>query len=347
MAPLPDVLKVDLRIEVNDQPLVISAQVQGEGEHARRAAAELSAAIAAVLAAVAKPAEPLVSGEAIALAQSAQPATAAAQAAPDSPAPGPVEASLQTGRADGAQSSPGDAPTASAAPSLVAHMQRYRTRINLGLGGLLLALAVLVPAIVPADQRREVLIMTILFGLTGALLLFTAMLPGRGQPAAFAATAKAHTSPARAPVAKEGAAAARLRLSAKRRTPVKAGWGIALGAAFVLLGLLAPFTLGATTADERFIIMLGFAPITVVGFFLIAIFGRGIVARWLPQHAAVQPKPAVHPSGAPAAKRPPVARVPQTFEYRAIVPAAIIALLVVMIAVVGVVIYATVASAVR
>lgn len=129
---------------------------------------------------------------------------------------------------------------------------------------------------------------------------------------------------------------------------MKAGWGIALGAAFVVLGLLAPFTLGATTADERFIIMLGFAPITVVGFFLIAIFGRGIFDRLLPHHSPTHtPIAKAVPAGAPATKRPPVARVPQTFQYRAIVPAAIIGLLVVMIAVVGLVIYATVALAVR
>ena len=52
MAPLPDVLKVELRVEVNDQPLVIHVQVQGEGESARRAAAELSDALTNTLAAL-------------------------------------------------------------------------------------------------------------------------------------------------------------------------------------------------------------------------------------------------------------------------------------------------------
>jgi hypothetical protein len=270
----------------------------------------------------------------------------AAQTTSNAPSPAAIVLASHSEFTDGAPASPADTSASSPASSLVAQMQRYRAQINLALGGLLLALAVIVPAIVPASQRREVLIMTILFGLTGALLLFTAMLPGQGRQAAFTGAApvrKAHSSPA----PEAGAAAARLRLSAKRRTPMKAGWGIALGVAFVLLGVLAPFTLGATTADERFVIMLGFAPITVVGFFLIAIFGRGLVAQRLPQHAGVQSQPAIRPSGAPAAKRPPVTRVPQTFEYRAIVPAAIIGLLVVMIAVVGLVIYATVASAVR
>ncbi len=346
MAPLPDVLKVELRIEVNDQPLVISAQVQGEGEHARRAAAELSAAIAAVLAAVDKPTDS-TAPEGDAASRLAQPAMGlAAQVAPEAPASAAITDASRNKTADGARAPHADASAGPPPSPLVGQMQRYRARINLGLGGLLLALAVLVPAVVPPDQRREVLIMTILFGLTGALLLFTAMLPGQGRQAAFADAAPARRLSASAAM-KEQAAAARLRLSAKRRTPMKAGWGIALGAAFVLLGMLAPFTLGATTADERFVIMLGFAPITVIGFFMIAIFGRGLVAGRLPQHAAVQPQPAIRPSSAPAAKRPPVARVPQTFEYRAIVPAAIIGLLVVMIAVVGLVIYATVTSALR
>ncbi|MFN4294131.1 MAG: hypothetical protein ACK4JD_08365 [Thermoflexales bacterium] len=342
MAPLPDVLKVELRIEVNDQPLVISAQVQGEGEHARRAAAELSAAIAAVLAAVDKPTDSSAP-EGDAASRLAQPA---AQVAPEAPPSAAIADAARNETADAARVRRADAPAGPPPSPLVVQMQRYRAQINLGLGGLLLALAVLAPAVVPADQRREVLIMTILFGLTGALLLFTAMLPGQGRQAALADAAPARRPSASAAM-KEQAAAARLRLSARRRTPMKAGWGIALGAAFVLLGMLAPFTLGATTADERFVIMLGFAPITVIGFFLIAIFGRGLVAGRLPQHAAVQPQPAIRPSSAPAAKRPPVARVPQTFEYRAIVPAAIIGLLVVMIAVVGLVIYATVASALR
>lgn len=342
MALLPDVLKVELRIEVNDQPLVISAQVQGEGEHARRAAAELSAAIAAVLAAVGKPTDSSAP-EGDAASRSAQPA---AQVAPEAPPSAAIADAARNETADAARVRRADAPASPPPSPLVVQMQRYRAQINLGLGGLLLALAVLAPAVVPADQRREVLIMTILFGLTGALLLFTAMLPGQGRQAALADAAPARRPSASAAM-KEQAAAARLRLSARRRTPMKAGWGIALGAAFVLLGMLAPFTLGATTADERFVIMLGFAPITVIGFFLIAIFGRGLVAGRLPQHAAVQPQPAIRPSSAPAAKRPPVARVPQTFEYRAIVPAAIIGLLVVMIAVVGLVIYATVASALR
>jgi len=367
MAPLPDVLKVELRVEVNDQPLVIHVQVQGEGESARRAAAELSAALTNTLAALTKsadlldktmPAGPVQPGPSTA----AEPLSPAAVSAPEA---APVASiSEEAGASRLSAQPPPDSSLAAAQrqaagqPLLMALMQRYRARINLGFGGLLVALAVLVPIIVPADQRREVLIITILFGLTGALLLFTAMLPGLGRQATDAGAApeqKPPPEPLRAEPSRpapprpapSASSALRRRALTRQRTPMKAGWGIALGVGFVLLGLLAPFTLGATTADERFIIMLGFAPITVVGFFLIAIFGRGIFARWQPTHEAPRPSPVAQPAGRPATRRAPASRVPQSFEYRAIVPAAILGLLVVMIAVVIVVVYATIASAVR
>jgi hypothetical protein len=139
----------------------------------------------------------------------------------------------------------------------------------------------------------------------------------------------------------------RRRILTRQRTLMKAGWGVALGASFVLMGLLAPFTLGATTADERFVIMLGFAPITVVGFFLIAIFGRSIFTHWRPAHGTPQPSLAAQPPTRSTARRPPTSRVPQSFEYRVIVPVALLGLLAVMIAVVIVVIYGTVVSAAR
>lgn len=342
MAPLPEVLKIDLRVQVNDQPLVISAQVQGEGEHARRAAAELSTAIAAVLAAIDRPDDSAAPVRGTASPPTQPEIAQLTHNAPDTPARDAVIGAAKPPIEKTSDSS-SDTQTHPATPSLAAYMQRYRIQINLGLGGVLLALAVLVPAIVPAEERREVLIMTILFGLTGALLLFTAMLPGSNRQATTTNLPRVH-QPAAPSATRVETSAARLRLFAKRQTPMRAGWGIALGITFVLLGILAPFTLGATTADERFIIMLGFAPVTVVGFFLIAIFGRSLVTQ---RYATPQPHPAIQPVSASATKRAPVTRMPQTFEYRAIVPAAIIGLLVIMIVVVGVVIYATVASAVR
>ncbi|MDW8352108.1 MAG: hypothetical protein RML99_09365 [Anaerolineae bacterium] len=345
MTSLPEALKVELRIEINGRPLVISAQVQGEGELARRAAAELSAAIVAVLNATDHSARPAAL-EGTAEALSTQHAAAfAPSASAEAPSTKSAEAVPDAARANSAPESSSVSPN-SPPSSLVERMQRYRAQISLGIGSLLLALAVLVPLIVPPSQRREAMIMTILFGLTGALLLFTAMLPGRGHQATSTAAAPSRKPMPPAPQAM-GSTSARLRLMPKRRTAMKAGWGIVLGVAFVLLGMLAPFTLGATTADERFIIMLGFAPITVVGFFLIAIFGRSLITRQLTYQAIAQPRAAPQPAGAAQTKRAATARVPQTLGYRAIVPAAIIGLLGIMIAIVGVIIYATATAAMR
>jgi len=82
----------------------------------------------------------------------------------------------------------------------------------------------------------------------------------------------------------------RRRMLTRQRTLMKAGWDVVLGDSFVLMGSLVPFTLGATTADERFVIMLGFATLTGVGFFLIAIFGCSIwrPAQAEPRNAAAQ-----------------------------------------------------------
>ncbi len=320
MTSLPDVLKIELRIEVNGQPLLIQAQVQGEGEAAQRAAAELSAALTSVLNAVTKPG-------------------AADRPSPARGADGPV--SLPAANQIASTQPVAPPPTQSVAAKaedakhpLVALAQRYRVRINLGFGGLLLALAILAPIVAPAAQRREMLIVTLLLGLTAALMLFTAMLPGPER--AVAPSTKTQPRPAQpAPVSPEQA---RRALLVKRRSPLSAGAGLVVGVAFLLLGVLAPFTLGATTADERFIIMIGFSPIAVIGGLLVYIFWqRTFSARAQPAHV----------TAGTAGRRPPVARVPQTVGYQAVLPALLVGLLVFVIAVVLVVIYGTVSAALR
>jgi hypothetical protein len=227
---------------------------------------------------------------------------------------------------------------------------------------LLLALAVLIPILVPAAQRSDVLIMTILFGLTGALLLFTAMLPDRNpdrNPGRSSGRSSGRSRGAGDTQARSVTMPTTSWLQSRPQShvpskvkPVKAGWGIALGLTFVLAGFIAPFILGATSADERFVIMLGFAPVVVAGFFMIAIFGRSLFR--FPQSSAEAAEAMPKPAGGAATvhvgvniKRAPVMRVPQTLEYKAIVPIAIVSLLVIMVIVVGLVIAATVASAVR
>ncbi len=305
-------LEVNVDVVVDGQPLHIEAKVAGEGEAAQRAVEVLSEAIARVIAASVATTPPIAQ-------PSVQPSAAKQLARHKQQAGAP-------------------------SPAMV-WLQRNRARINIGFGALLVALALLIPLIVPPAQRSEVLILTILFTLSGALLLFTAFLPGRGRAAAGDEARVDSAQPAASPAMTSSSQAARraqLLKPAAKRSPLRVGAGIALSLVFIIAGLLAPFLLGAANADERFLIMLGFVPITVVGFFMLAIFGRQYVNKVLPAGSATPAKAA----GAPA-KRAPVSRVPQNFEYRAIVPVAIAGALALMIIVVAVVIFATIASVAR
>jgi hypothetical protein len=221
-------------------------------------------------------------------------------------------------------------------------VQRNRARINVGFGAVLVGLALLIPLIVPPAQRSDVLVLTILFTLAGALLLFTAFLPGRSRVLTQSAP-QARAAPRGAP-SSSAARREQLLKPPSKHTGLKTGIGIATSVVFIVAGLIAPFLLGATNADERFLIMLGFIPISVVGFFMLVVYGRQYFTRLLP---AVNAAPSAQSANAPAVKRSPVSRVPQNMEYRAVVPIAIISALVLMIVVVAVVIYATVASVAR
>lgn len=332
MDPLPIAVRVQIEGEHLGERVRITAQVEGDGEAARAAAAELPAVLSAALVnAVTKGALP----------HSAAPGADARSETPLAAAPA-------------VQVVPAPALAADVAPALMPEagwVARNRARLNVGFGGVLLALAMLIPMLVPADQRREMLIMTILFGLTGALLLFTAGLPSRSRAAIRGAPANAKSAVATAP-----AAAARPARStpahanvAARSSPLKAWSGLAIGLAFVLAGLLAPFALGATTADERFLIMLGFAPISVIGFFLIAIFWRNLPLRAAATGAPNAPRPAARAStgGTTATRRAPASRVPDNMVFRGVIPIAIGVLVILLAGVVLVLIVAALASAGR
>lgn len=308
-------LDVNVDVVVEGRRVHIEAKVAGEGPAAQRAVDELSRAIAQVIA------------------QSAQANKPAAQAVTQA---APVATLTAVQRA-------------SKPPSpMMVWVQRNRARINIGFGAVLVALALLIPMIVPPAQRSDVLVLTILFTLAGALLLFTAFLPGKSkavaqvdaQPAQVKPSSTASTSTSSANAARR----AQLLKPAAGHASLKTGAGIALSLVFIVAGLVAPFLLGAANADERFLIMLGFVPISVVGFFMLAIFGRQYFIKLLP--AGGQPT-TVKAAGAPAPKRAPVSRVPQNVEYRTVIPIAIVAALVLMVAVVVLVIYATVASVAR
>jgi hypothetical protein len=329
MESLPVALKVQLEVELEGRPLRIMVQVEGEGEPARLAAAEVSAAIAS------------------ALSKAAQSPGVMAQS-PGMPAqspviPGPVPQDVTDSGQIGAGLAPASlegVTSASSSSTASVWIQRNRARMSLGFGALLLVLAMLVPVVVPAEARHDMLIITILFGLTAALLLFTALLPARGQQGD---AGPAELRPGPTPMNRPNPARA---LPLATPSPLKAGWGMLVGVGFVLAGLLAPFALGANTADERFIIMLGFAPVCLIGVLLIAIFGRSgmrteRVSTSTPSRGV---RPATDRTTGAAVTRAPVARVPNTFEYRGVIPLAIVTLLVVMVAVLAVVILATVAA---
>lgn len=380
METLPVAMKVTVELEIDGRPLRLSAQVEGEGSAVQRAVAELSQAIAVVLAQATKSCAQTSNDAALldAVSPMQTQATSAVTGAPpaafspgtavsETPSPEAQTASPPSLTASAPVNSTIEASTTPphvSAPSIstlspAPWMQRNRSRINLSLGGVLLALAIFVPIIVPADQRREVLIMTILFGLTAALLLFTAWLPVRRRELTDEPNQSSMTREDKLTTeAKSNASTVSqkrfesMRMAVKRgdktNKAARAGWGLALGVLFVFASLLGPFVLGAITADERFVIMLGFAPITVIGFFMIALFGRGLLGASSAWPASTRSSfPPSKGSQASTAKRAPVARVPQNFEYRAIVPALIVGMLVLMILVVALVIYATLASVAR
>jgi hypothetical protein len=153
---------------------------------------------------------------------------------------------------------------AAAAPRSTPWFRRWRVRISGGIGIFLFALAVIVPLIVPPEMRREILPMPIAFGLIGALSLFSAMLPDPA-PKRAATAAPEVTSPVRRARALPASAPA----SGTRRL-----FGVGLGGLFAVGGLTAPFLLAGSSADDRFLMMLGFAPIAAIGAFLIWVFTR-------------------------------------------------------------------------
>lgn len=142
-------------------------------------------------------------------------------------------------------------------------------RISGGVGVVMFLLAVGVPLLVPVEMRREILPMPIAFGLVGALSLFSALLPEPdGMPRAAMAAAPA------AEIVRS-AAAPTLRAGRRRAAPVSARRrmvGAGFGALFALGGVIAPFVLASTNPDDRFLMMIGFAPIAAIGAFLMWVF---------------------------------------------------------------------------
>lgn len=182
-------------------------------------------------------------------------------------------------------------------------LQRHYTHVMACFGGLLLIMAVIAPILSPANQRGEIIIMTILFGLIGALMLYKAIAPGGNAATTEAIVQRPPSRPA--VIARAGnASAVRLTLRARqeRRARTRALIGAIFGLFFALAGVVAPFALseGETGADARFLMMLGFAPVVVSGTLMVGIFAKTLLARAEGQGSSPEPKaetPITEPKG--------------------------------------------------
>lgn len=165
-----------------------------------------------------------------------------------------------------------------------AWLRRNQARINACGGALLLFLAVLIPVITPMEQRGEVLIMTILFGLTGALMLYSA-----ATTASSATDSSQHTHSTLQPVRQAVARRQRIELVAARKALLayqtrrnrgRALAGLIFGLLFTLAGVVAPFVLneGNANPDARFLMMIGFSPVAISGGLMVLVFGRTLRA---------------------------------------------------------------------
>ncbi len=167
-------------------------------------------------------------------------------------------------------------PAASQAHSHPAHwLTSHHAAVSASIGVLMLVLAIVAPLVSPPEQRGEVLVVTVLFGLAGALMLYSAI-DARGAqrtitpPAATVSSSRLRHEMARA----------RLAQSRARRQKVRLLSGLAFGMVFALAGAIAPFALseGKANPDARFLMVLGFSPVAVSGALMVLIFGRTLLS---------------------------------------------------------------------
>lgn len=278
----------------------------------------------------------------------AMPITDAVEAAPMSSNANGLAEAMGTG----ASPAPTNTPTPSAphVQAIAATQRRDWSKYSVGFGIVLvlmaLAVAAIFPPLVPPKQRIEVFMMSFAFGLLGTLSLFSGAMPrrdGAKQPTANPIVAL--PKPAATPSAQSAQAAREqlLRRGQPGRVNSATVWGLGFGAVFVLAGISAPFLFPNTGPDERFLMMLGFAPVVVIGVILMAVFWR----RMRPP----QPSPAFAPASShslstpPSTARParaPVTRAPNDAAFKFGVPAALAAIGVIMVLVIILVIVATI-----
>lgn len=198
-------------------------------------------------------------------------------------------------------------------------LKQNQKRISAAFGVMLIVLALLVPVIVPRAFRSDVLIMTLLFSIIGALMVYSAV---SSKPMSKASDDL------------------REKLLRKPDHTWRNRAGLAFGVAITLAGVMAPFIFPGVGPDERFAMMLGFAPVAIAGGILAYVFYRAInpAKKMEPPAQNPSPKP-------PAPKRGPVARVEKSSAlYAKIVPVAIAAMVIVIAAIVLFLIYVVVVA---
>ena len=168
-------------------------------------------------------------------------------------------------------------------------LRRNHARISASGGALLLFLALVIPIITPVEQRGEVLIMTVLFGLAGAFMLYSA-----ATTAGSTTDASQHTQSTTRPVRQSAARPTSELVAARkalleyqaRRNRGRALAGLGFGLLFTLAGVVAPFILneGNANPDARFLMMIGFSPVAISGGLMVLVFGR-MVRAMLPHQA--------------------------------------------------------------
>ncbi len=156
-------------------------------------------------------------------------------------------------------------------------LTRKHAAISAVLGLIMLVLAVVAPLVSPEEQRGEVLIITVLFGLAGALMLFTAVDSSR-QRVDAGQVFKAGKSLGRDPVVGKEAARALLMRQQEKGNRSRKLAGFVFGLFFGLAGMIAPFVLseGSDNPDARFLMIVGFSPVAISGALMVMLFGRSL-----------------------------------------------------------------------
>ncbi len=254
----PEVL-LDVLADVPASGGAVRVTVAGRGQTAERLAADVAELVRAAVA------QALANAPAI---------EAAAELTRAEVAPAQLAPASQAALIDAA---PAHQPPAEAVAPLEGRpwFQRHRARISGAVGLFLIALAVSIPLLVPVAMRREVLPMPIGLGLVGAISLFSALLP---DPQRRSPRAKAQVRMTM-PVQEAAVQASTQRIASvsamvKPQSITRRVIGLSFGAALALAGLIAPFALPNVSADDRFLMMLGFAPIALIGIFLLWVFLR-------------------------------------------------------------------------